>query len=36
MSRKRKLDASKTLDEWTKKQRDTHSALQVGYRKHKE
>jgi hypothetical protein len=29
-----KYDATKTLDEWTKKQNDTPRALQVGYRKH--
>jgi hypothetical protein len=33
---KMKHDASNTLDEWTKKQRGTPRALQVGYRKHKQ
>jgi hypothetical protein len=33
LSRKTKHDASKTLDEWTKKQCDTPRALQAGYRK---
>jgi hypothetical protein len=33
-SRRMKYDAGKTFDEWTKKQRDTPRALQVGYRKH--
>jgi hypothetical protein len=36
LSRKRKHDASKTLDEQIKKQCDTPRALQVGYKKHKE
>jgi hypothetical protein len=29
-----KHDTSKTMDEWTKKQRDTPGAMHVGYRKH--
>jgi hypothetical protein len=34
LSRKMKHDASKTMGEWTKKQRDTPRALHVGYRNH--
>jgi hypothetical protein len=34
--KKDKNDASKVLGEWTKKQRDTLGALQVGYKKHEE
>jgi hypothetical protein len=32
VDRKTKNHASKTLGEWTKKQCDTHRALQVGYK----
>jgi hypothetical protein len=33
---KKKHDASKTLGEWTRKQRDTPKAWQVWYSKHKQ
>jgi hypothetical protein len=36
MSRKRKNDASKIVDEWTKKQCETPRAQQVGYSEHKQ
>jgi hypothetical protein len=36
LQRKMKHDASKTLDEWTKKYCDTLRALQVGRKEHKE
>jgi hypothetical protein len=36
LSRKMKNDASKTMGEWTKKQCNTHGAMQVGYKEHVE
>jgi hypothetical protein len=36
LSRKRKSDASKSLDEWTKKQHETRKDQQDGYSEHKQ